>query len=118
MAIIFITHDLGVIAETVQRVMVMYLGQVVEQAGVEVLFGHPLHPYTKGLLNSMPSLISKRKSLLNTIPGVVTDLLEEPTGCVFKDRCDVSFKRCMVETPPLIEVEEGHDVRCWHCNRG
>jgi len=122
MSVILITHDMGIIAETVQRVIVMYLGQVVEEASVRQLFTNPLHPYTKGLLRSIPSLISKPKSVLYTMPGVVTELLNPPTQCVFQGRCDVAEGRCGIHPydgiPPLVSVEVGHKVRCWKYAQG
>jgi peptide/nickel transport system ATP-binding protein/oligopeptide transport system ATP-binding protein len=114
-AIIFITHDLGVIAENAQRVMVMYAGKVVESASVQTIFMNPLHPYTIGLLQSIPGKdhIGKQK-LLTAIPGIVPSLLHLPEGCTFCDRCpDVIPGVCSKEKPMLVEQESEHWVRCW-----
>jgi oligopeptide/dipeptide ABC transporter ATP-binding protein len=112
-AIIMITHDMGVIAETADRVAVMYAGAVVEQAKVEELFEDPRHPYTKGLLKSIPKLGENRK-VLHSIPGTVPNLIDEITGCRFASRCEFRMPRCAEEEPPLIPVgEEEHLCRCW-----
>jgi oligopeptide/dipeptide ABC transporter ATP-binding protein len=119
MALILITHDLGVIAEMVQRVLVMYTGKVLEQASVEDLFNNPLHPYTEGLILSIPSLDAKQyKDIepLKEIPGVVPDLCYLPHGCTFFPRCSRMMEICQQETPPFIEVRPGHYVRCWLFN--
>ena len=114
-SILLITHDLGVIAETVDRVAVMYAGRIVESAGVGPLFNSPKHPYTNGLLQSVPRMdgpVAKDK-LLKAIPGVVPTLLDLPPGCSFQDRCDQVFDRCRMEEPSLIDAGENHWVRCW-----
>jgi oligopeptide/dipeptide ABC transporter ATP-binding protein len=114
MSVILITHNLGVIAETAQRVAVMYAGRIVEYADVRPIFASPKHPYTQGLLQSIPRLDQDqgRKKRLEAIPGLVPSLLELPKGCKFSNRCKFVFDRC-VEEPPLIEVAPGHLVRCW-----
>lgn len=115
-SMILITHDLGVIAETVKRVLVMYAGNVVETATVEDLFDHPLHPYTEGLMWSMPSLEngqSKDKGPLKEIPGIVPDLSRLPSGCYFYPRCHRRKTICKGEPPNLKEHKPGHQVRCW-----
>jgi len=114
MSVILITHNLGVIAETAQKVAVMYAGRIVEYAEVRPLFAHPMHPYTQGLLNSIPRLDEGqgRKQRLEAIPGLVPSLLELPPGCKFSNRCKYVFDRCPKE-PELIEAEPGHRVRCW-----
>ena len=111
-AILFITHDLGVIAEMAQQVVVMYAGKLMESADVKSLFGSPLHPYTKGLLSSIPKLGSERQRRLRTIPGVVPSLFALPRGCVFSDRCSELQDACRESLPPLIEVAPNHLVRC------
>ncbi|MEW6266197.1 MAG: ABC transporter ATP-binding protein [Thermodesulfobacteriota bacterium] len=111
-AIILITHDLGVIAENAQHVAVMYTGRVFEFAEVEELFNHPLHPYTLGLMESIPR-VGSRKDRLNTIPGLVPSVLELPLGCKFSDRCSYSRPKCEEEEPDLLEYKPGHLVRCW-----
>lgn len=116
MAIIFITHDLGVIAETCDDVVVMYAGQVVESAPVLDLFGKPKHPYTRGLLQSIPRLDLPSKQQLNTIPGVVPDLQELPSGCRFQNRCSYMEKICREIPPPMDIVDEAHTVSCYRWN--
>lgn len=112
MAIIFITHDLGVVAEMADRVVVMYAGKVVESAAVEALFHQPSHPYTRGLLLSKPSL-SAEKEKLDFIPGIVPSPLQMPTGCSFHPRCRQALEVCHRQPPSLSEVRPGHLVRCW-----
>ena len=114
MSILLITHDLGVIAEMAEQVLVMYTGRVVEHAGVKELFENPLHPYTQGLMRSMPSrVIGNDRDRLKPIPGVVPSLLALPPGCKFNTRCPWSFDRCFREEPGLLEPAGGHLVRCW-----
>jgi oligopeptide/dipeptide ABC transporter ATP-binding protein len=114
-SVILITHDLGVIAEMVERVLVMYAGQIVEEAPVSDLYGKPLHPYTHGLLRSIP-IAGKKQSRLDVIPGSVPDLLDVPSGCRFEPRCQACQgavrELCKKEMPELKEVEPGHWVRC------
>jgi peptide/nickel transport system ATP-binding protein len=120
-SIILITHDLGVVAEMAQRVVVMYAGRKVEEAGVEALFAHPRHPYTRGLLGSMPHL---RSSLgddgeapaprLVEIPGMVPSLKEDTPGCLFAPRCPEASERCRREVPPMQPHGPGHQAACWH----
>jgi peptide/nickel transport system ATP-binding protein len=114
-AIMLITHDLGVVAEMAQRVVVMYTGQVVEQAGVEQLFADPKHPYTIGLMRSMPNLARPVPDdrMLPTIPGVVPSLLDLPEGCNFRKRCPQAMERCRQKAPALFELDAGHLARCW-----
>jgi peptide/nickel transport system ATP-binding protein len=114
MAILLITHDLGVIAEMAEEVLVMYTGRVVEHAGVKELFKNPLHPYTQGLMRSIPArVIGQERGRLEPIPGVVPSLLALPPGCKFNTRCPFSFDRCFREEPQLIAPAGGHPVRCW-----
>lgn len=110
MSVILITHDLGIVAEAVHNCLVMYAGEVVEYADVKSVFKNPLHPYTIGLLKSVPSMGSVGK--LVTITGGIPDLKTIPEGCVFKERCFKRDNECEDE-PELREVEEGHWVRCW-----
>ena len=114
-AIMLITHDLGVVAEMAQRVVVMYTGQVVEEAGVDELFDSPQHPYTVGLMTSIPNLSEPvpPDRMLPTIHGVVPSLLDLPPGCSFQERCPKVMERCKSETPPLFNLEKGHLARCW-----
>ncbi|MBI3457244.1 MAG: ABC transporter ATP-binding protein [Candidatus Rokubacteria bacterium] len=115
MAVMLITHDMGVIAETAQRVMVMYAAKVVEEAPVKDLFKEPLHPYTQGLLRSIPRIdvAATKKQRLEAIPGVVPNLLEVPPGCRFAPRCQFVKPMYMEKEPPLKEVRPGHKVACW-----
>ena len=113
MAVMLITHDLGVVAEFADEVVVMYAGRVVERASVRELFAKPLHPYTRGLLRSVPSYgDNARAARLPTIPGVVPDLRRLPSGCRFRDRCDRAFDRCAAEEPALRERGAGRLARC------
>ncbi len=112
-AVLLITHDLGVVAETAEHVVVMYAGRVVEEAPVRELFHHPKHPYTQGLLRSIPSLAEDEKQRLEAIPGVVPSLLALPPGCAFHDRCGFAMERCLQEDPPWEELKPKHGVRCW-----
>jgi oligopeptide/dipeptide ABC transporter ATP-binding protein len=112
MSIILITHDLGVIAENCQEVVVMYAGRVVERAPVGRLFAEPAHPYTRGLLASIPRLSSPRKSRLSTIEGMVPSLRELPPGCRFQNRCPHAEPRCAAGAPPLEEVGPDHTAAC------
>ncbi|WP_350344395.1 ABC transporter ATP-binding protein [Proteinivorax tanatarense] len=111
-SIILITHDLGVIAETVDRVIVMYAGRVVEEAPVKEIFKSPMHPYTQGLLNSIPSL-DERKERLDSIKGTVPNPLDMPTGCRFHPRCPHVMDKCKEEKPQLEDQGKGHTVACW-----
>ncbi|HEV8310210.1 MAG TPA: ABC transporter ATP-binding protein [Methylomirabilota bacterium] len=115
MAVMLITHDMGVIAETAQRVMVMYAAKVVEEAPVKELFKEPLHPYTQGLLRSIPriDLAATKKQKLEAIPGVVPSLLDVPPGCRFAPRCPYVKPMYTEKEPPLKEVRPGHRVACW-----
>jgi peptide/nickel transport system ATP-binding protein len=117
-AIILITHDLGVVAEMAQRVVVMYAGRKVEEAPVEELFAHPRHPYTRGLLGSMPHLGASPPDgavkRLVEIPGMVPSLREEHPGCLFAPRCPNVIARCMQEVPPLATHGAGHSAACWN----
>ncbi len=110
MAILMITHNLGVIAETADRVDVMYMGRIVESGKVRTIFHHPLHPYTVGLMRSIPKL--GRKTRLTPIPGTVPDPFSVPRGCAFYPRCPVPKRPACKEVVPLAEVEPGHMVRC------
>ena len=110
-AIMFITHDLGVIREICDRVIIMYCGQIVEEAKVEVLFKNPSHPYTHGLLGTLPK--SGHTGRLTTIPGVVPPAGKFPTGCVFSPRCEYCTQECIDSRPELYEIAPGHNVRCF-----
>jgi peptide/nickel transport system ATP-binding protein/oligopeptide transport system ATP-binding protein len=112
MAIMIITHNMGVVAETADRVLVMYAGRVVEQATVETLFGRPLHPYTRGLLECVPSLDQDRHRLL-AIPGVLPEPARRPPGCRFAPRCSAAQPGCSAGLPTLEEVENNHLAACF-----
>ncbi|MUK70976.1 ABC transporter ATP-binding protein [Aliivibrio fischeri] len=112
MSIIFITHDLGVVAEICDEVVVMYAGRVAEQAGIFELFDNPKHPYTQGLMASMPSLHLKPKTELDTIPGTVPSLNEMPSGCRFSTRCKYKQDKCEIEVPAMNQVGVLHQVSC------
>lgn len=112
MAVLLITHDLGVVSETADRVVVMYCGQVVEEAEVRTLFDHPMHPYTLGLLKSIPRLEDDDSKRLYMIKGMVPNPLEMPPGCHFSDRCDSCMDICRTKIPDLVDLD-GHKVRCF-----
>jgi oligopeptide/dipeptide ABC transporter ATP-binding protein len=113
MAILLITHDLAVVAETADRVIVMYCGRIVETATADELFNEtPLHPYTFGLLQSIPSIDDEDEDRLYMIPGMVPDLLHLPPGCSFAPRCPWAFERCYREQPPIYSFRD-RQVRCF-----
>ena len=115
-AVLLITHDLGVVAEMADRVAVMYAGEIVEQTDVRTIFKNPLHPYTKGLIGSIP-VLGAPVDTLDTIPGIVPSLIDLPPGCRFADRCTARVENnldiCLEQEPQLIEIKPGHEVRCW-----
>ena len=118
MAIIWITHDLGIIAGLADRVMVMYAGFVVEHARVKALYGHPSHPYTRGLLGALPRLDEDQARDLSNIEGMPPDLFTKPTACPFAPRCSYAYERCQEENPQLMAIngkfeDELHEVACW-----
>jgi peptide/nickel transport system ATP-binding protein len=116
MGLILITHDLGVVAQTAQRVIVMYAGKKVEEADVETLFAHPLHPYTRGLMASipaLPTLEARAGTRLTEIPGMVPALTRLPQGCAFAPRCKLAIDRCRQEYPPLQDFGGEHLAACW-----
>jgi peptide/nickel transport system ATP-binding protein/oligopeptide transport system ATP-binding protein len=120
-AIMLITHNLGVVAQMAQRILVMYAGKVVEEAPVYELFDHPLHPYTQGLLSSIPKIEQihfKGKVRLQEIPGLVPSLSRIPKGCSFHPRCNSAMALCREEPPRLFEAGERHLVRCWLREKG
>jgi peptide/nickel transport system ATP-binding protein len=121
-AIVLITHDLGVVAETAQRVVVMYAGRKVEEAPVDDLFEKPAHPYTVGLMAAVPQLGSSldegtERRRLAEIPGIVPSLANMPPGCAFAPRCPLADQHCRVDLPPLAERRPGHSSACWHWER-
>lgn len=116
MAMVLITHDLGVIAQTASRVLVMYAGEIVEEALAEDLFDRPFHPYTRGLLKSVPRLDAQKQNQvhrLNEIPGIVPSLIADIAGCKFADRCPHVFHQCRQKRPGLFPIGDGQRARCW-----
>lgn len=113
MAVIWITHDLGVVARLVERVLVMYSGYIIENAGVDDLYGNTGHPYTEGLLSSLPRLDKGEHTRLRSIPGQPPDQLNLPVGCPFAERCSYKTDRCLQENPKLEDLGGGHLVACW-----
>jgi len=115
MSIVLITHDLGIIAETASRVVVMYAGRVVEEAPVREIFKDPRHPYTQGLLGSVPVIGRKEETgrRLQEIPGIVPSLLQMPDGCRFNPRCSKAMDVCMGKEPPMVTISENRRVNCW-----
>jgi peptide/nickel transport system ATP-binding protein len=116
-AVVLITHDLGVVAEMADRVVVMYAGRKVEEAEVDALFDAPAHPYTRGLMASMPHLVGAGQRRLAEIPGIVPALTAMPPGCAFAPRCPIAVGRCRGAVPPLAEVAPGHGAACWEWRR-
>ena len=114
MGVILITHDLSVVAETCSRVAVMYLGQIVEEADVASIFDHPRHPYTLGLIKSIPKINGERADRLYVIEGMVPLLSQIPQGCRFRPRCPYATERCEKEMPELIQISDTQKVRCWN----
>jgi oligopeptide/dipeptide ABC transporter ATP-binding protein len=114
LAVLFITHNLGIVAQTADRVAVMYAGLIVEEAATHEIFKHPSHPYTKGLLTSVPRLDFHHPpgAVLSTIAGQVPNLYEPPAGCLFQERCPERLPRCAAP-PSWVEIASGHRVRCW-----
>jgi oligopeptide/dipeptide ABC transporter ATP-binding protein len=112
MGVIMVTHDMGVVAEVADRVMVMYAGEKIEEGDVESIFNNPQHPYTKGLLQSVPNVDDKEHEL-NPIPGSLPILNEKLTGCRFHPRCEFATEKCKVDSPESFKITESHSVRCW-----
>lgn len=113
MSVIFITHNLAVVAQICDTVSVMYAGRIVEQGSVEDIFYNPQHPYTKGLLKSMPRIDSKEQVRLESIKGTPVDMLNPPEGCGFSTRCDHCMNICLKKEPPMVEMGEGHRSKCF-----
>ena len=113
MALLLITHDLGVVAERADEVAIMYAGKIVERGSAEAIFARPLHPYTVGLLNSLPGTGGKKKKRLDAIPGVVPSPLDLPSGCRFRDRCPKAAGICAEAEPLFSEKEQGHPAACY-----
>jgi peptide/nickel transport system ATP-binding protein len=113
MALLLITHDLGVVSEQADNVAIMYAGKIVERSSTRAIFNHPFHPYTVGLLNSLPGIAGLKKKRLDAIPGMVPSPLNLPSGCRFRDRCPRAQDVCAQTEPPLEEKEPGHTVACY-----
>ncbi len=113
MSIMFITHDLGVVAELCSRVLVMYGGLIMEEASILDVFEHPMHPYTMGLLASIPDINQDKSKKLRPIIGSPPDMIHPPEGCPFAPRCPYACRICLSEIPTVFEVAEGHNSRCW-----
>jgi oligopeptide/dipeptide ABC transporter ATP-binding protein len=113
MALLLITHDLGVVAEQADDVAIMYAGKIVERANAQAIFNRPAHPYTVGLLNSLPGAAGLKKKRLDAIPGMVPSPLRLPSGCRFRDRCPRAQEVCAQAEPPLEEKEPGHTAACY-----
>ncbi len=113
MAMIYISHDIAVIAEVSDRVGVMYAGRMAEMASTEAIFHYPIHPYTMGLMSAFPSIVGEKTALV-TLPGEPPDLLNPPPGCRFNPRCPYATDICKEETPPFKDHENGHFAACWH----
>jgi oligopeptide transport system ATP-binding protein len=114
MAVIWITHDLGVVAGIADRVMVMYAGFIMEEASVNDLYEHPRHPYTIALLGALPRVDRRRDRRLKSIPGAPPSLLVQPHGCPFTNRCEFAIERCRNEIPPFTPVgPKDHNIACW-----
>src|SRR2546429_3452029 len=118
MAIMLITHDLGVVAEMADEVAVMYAGRVVEQGPVQAIFNSPQHPYTEALLQSIPMLGMTQAEPLRVIRGMVPSPMSWPVGCRFATRCDYAFDRCLADDPPLLDLGGPQQAACWLCERG
>ena len=112
-ALIIITHNLGVVARYARRVLVMYAGKIIETAASREIYGDPRHPYTLGLLNSVPRLDEEVGTKLVPIEGLPPDLIDLPDSCSFAPRCKYAIERCVTEFPPLMRVGEGHESACW-----
>lgn len=112
-AVILITHDLGVVADTADRIQVMYAGQIIERGTVEAIFSNPQHPYTWALLQSVPRLDTKNKDTLYALNGTPPDLIKPPVGCPFAARCEYCMQICLEDMPEVTNVENDHQVSCW-----
>ena len=115
MGIIFITHNMGVVADICDKVSVMYAGKIVEQGPVDDIFYEPAHPYTKGLLRSMPRVDAQSYERLIPIEGTPVDMLNPPEGCPFAPRCEKCMKICLKKMPPYVEISDKHRSACWLC---
>jgi oligopeptide/dipeptide ABC transporter ATP-binding protein len=117
LAVLIITHNLGVVARYAHRVNVMYAGKIIERGNAKDIYGHPRHPYTLGLLRSVPRLDQPKKEKLDPIEGMPPDLISLPPGCAFRPRCVFAGERCALEVPPLVTVGEEHTAACWESDK-
>jgi len=113
MSVVWITHDLGVVADIADKIVVMYAGYIIESADVFQTFENPQHPYTLSLLKSLPRVDSTSHERLATIPGSPPDCVQMPPGCPFRPRCSYAVERCAEENPTLVTIEDGHQAACW-----
>jgi oligopeptide transport system ATP-binding protein len=113
LSIIWITHDLGVVAGLAEHVIVMYAGYIVEEADVDTLYENPRHPYTLALMAALPHVDRRRNSRLKSIPGAPPNLLVKPSGCPFATRCEFVLEKCRIQIPPISVIEDGHSIACW-----
>jgi oligopeptide transport system ATP-binding protein len=113
LSIIWITHDLGVVAGLAQQVIVMYAGYIVEEADVDTLYENPRHPYTLALMAALPHAERRRERRLKSIPGAPPNLLVEPIGCPFAPRCEYVLEKCKADNPPLRVIKNDHSIACW-----
>ena len=113
MSLILITHDLGIVADYADEILVMYAGKIVERGSAEHIFNHPIHPYTKALIQAVPTFRLDRSKELEAIPGMVPDMIHPPVGCAFCNRCRYAMRICQSRPPMDIEVEDNHRVSCW-----
>ena len=118
MSIVLITHDLGIVSDICDKIIIMYGGEIMEYGPIEALYSSPSHPYTKGLINSLPKIDEEVGTQLTPIEGSPVDLMHPPAGCPFASRCDKCMKVCLTEKPPYFEMEPDHYSACWlHYNR-
>ena len=113
MSIVLITHDLGIVSDICDKIIIMYSGEIMEYGPIESLFANPCHPYTNGLIHSLPKIDQKEGEPLSPIEGAPVDLMHPPAGCPFAPRCDKCMKVCLTEKPPYFEMEPDHYSACW-----
>ena len=113
MSVVMITHDLGIVSDICDKVIIMYGGEIMEYGPIDKLFANPSHQYTLGLIKSLPKLDREGKETLKPIEGSPVDLMHPPAGCPFAPRCEQCMKICISEKPPFFEIDEGHHSACW-----
>jgi oligopeptide transport system ATP-binding protein len=114
MTVIWVTHDLGVVARLTKKIVVMYGGNIMESGPIKAIYNHPRHPYTIGLIGSVPGAVANRTTELRFIPGSPPDMIRLPKGCPFVARCAFQTEQCSLEKPPLEEIEPGQWAACWN----